>query len=84
MYFEEKDLPELHNMKHRYDSDTGYVDYEKNILIKTLTHYLFDNDVMNQFLTKLQRPVSILFDNFNIIKNFKNFYVDKYFYKHKN
>ena len=39
---------------------------------------------MNSFLNKLQRPISILFDNFNIIKNFKNYNVDKYYYKHKN
>ena len=60
MYYEEQDLPELHYMKHRHDDDTDYVDYEKNILNKTLSAYLFNNDLMYNFLTKLQRPVSIL------------------------
>jgi hypothetical protein len=84
MYYEEKDLPELHYMKHRHDVDKEYVDYEKNILNKTLSPYLYNNDLMFEFLNRLQRPVSILFDNFNIIKNFKNYNVDKYYYKHKN
>jgi hypothetical protein len=84
MYFEEKDLPELHFMKHRHDDDKDFVDYEKDILNKTLSPYIFNNDIMNGFLSRLQRPVSILFDNFNIMKNFKNYMVDKYYYKHKN
>jgi hypothetical protein len=84
MYYEEKDLPELHFMKHRHDSDKDYVDYEKNILNKTLSPYLYYNDLMFKFLNLLQRPVSILFDNVNIIKNLKNYNVDKYYYKHKN
>jgi hypothetical protein len=84
MYFEEKDLPELHFMKHRHDDDKDFVDYEKDILNKTLSPYIFNNDMMNEFLSRLQRPVSMLFDNFNIIKNFKNYMVDKYYYKHKN
>ena len=84
MYYEEQDLPELHYMKHRHDNDNQYISYENKILDKTLSPYLFNNDLMNSFLKKLQRPVSILFDNFNIIKNFKNYTVDKYYYKHKN
>ena len=84
MYYEEQSLPELHYMKHRNDDDTDYVAYESQILDKTLSPYAYSNDLMNSFLKKLQRPVSILFDNMNIIKNFKNYNVDKYYYKHKN
>ena len=70
-------------MKHRHDSEEDFVDYEKMILDRTLTPYIYNNDRMNSFLKLLQRPVSILFDNVNIIKNFKNFMVDKYYYKQK-
>lgn len=84
MYYEEQSLRELHDLKHRHDDDKNFVDYEKSILDKTLSPYLFYNDLMFSFLKKLQRPVSILFDNVNIIKNFKNYTVDKYYYKHKN
>lgn len=84
MYYEEQSLPELHFMKHRHDDNKNFVDYQKSILDKTLSPYLFYNDLMYGFLKKLQRPVSILFDNMNIIKNFKNYNVDKYYHKHSN
>jgi hypothetical protein len=82
MYYEEKQIPELLFLKHRHDSEQPFVDYEKMILDKSLTPYLFNNERMNYFLTNLQRPISIFFDNVNIVKNFKNYLVDKYYYKH--
>lgn len=84
MYYEDQSLPELYYMKHRHDNDTNYVDYEKKVLDGTLSPYLYNNDMMNSFLKKIQKLVAMLFDNFNIIKNFKNYNVDKYYYKHKN
>ena len=72
MLYEERQLPELYYMKHRHDNDTDYVDYEKNVLDKSLSPYLFNNDLMNSFLKKLRKLISILFDQHNIIKNFKN------------
>lgn len=81
MYYEEQDIPELYYMKHRHDSDEDFVDYEKIILDKSISPYLYNNDRMNTFLKSLQRLVSIFFDNVNIIKNFKNYTVDKYYYK---
>lgn len=84
MYFDEKDLPELQFMKHRHDDDKDFVDYEKVILKNTLSPHIFRNDLMNEFVNRIQRLVAILFDNMNIIKNFKNYNVDKYYYKNKN
>jgi hypothetical protein len=83
MYYEEQQIPELYYMKHRHDSDEDFIDYEKVILDKSISPYLYNNDRMNTFLKSLQRLVSIFFDNVNIIKNFKNYTVDKYYYKHK-
>jgi len=83
MYFEEQHIPELFYMKHRHDSEDDYIDYEKMILDKSLSPFLYNNDRMNFFLKSSQRLISILFDNVNIIKNFKNYMVDKYYYKHK-
>jgi hypothetical protein len=83
MYFEEQHIPELFYMKHRHDSEDDYIDYEKIILDKSLSPFLYNNDRMNFFLKSSQRLISILFDNVNIIKNFKNYMVDKYYYKHK-
>lgn len=83
MYYEEQSIPELYYMKHRHDSEDDYIDYEKMILDKSLSPFLYNNDRMNYFLKSSQRLISILFDNVNIIKNFKNYMVDKYYYKHK-
>jgi hypothetical protein len=83
MYYEEQHIPELYYMMHRHDSDKDFVDYEKKILDRSLSPYMYNNDRMNIFLKSLQRLASIYFDNANIIKNFKNYMVDKYHYMHK-
>lgn len=84
MYYEEQSLQELHILKHRHDDDTDYVDYQNTILDRTVSPYLYNNDLMFSFLKKIQALVAMMFDNMNIIKNFKNYNVDKYYYKHKN
>lgn len=85
MLYNEKDIPELNVFYHRNDSiKLDYVDYEKVILNKTISPYVYGNPLMDGFLNKVNKLVALFFDQFNIIKNFKNFTVDKYFYKHKN
>lgn len=84
MYFEDQSLPELHYMKHRHDDDDDYVNYEEKVLNNSLSSYIFNNDMMYLFLNKIRKLVSMMFDNHNIMKNFKNFIVDKYYFKHKN
>lgn len=82
MLYERKQLPELYYMKHRHDSDGNYVKYDDSILDNSLSPYLYKNDMMNGFLKKLQPLVSIIIDHMNLTKNFKNYIVDKYYYKH--
>lgn len=81
MLYRKKQLPELFYMKHRHDNDNDYVDYENMLLDKTLTPYLYQSDTMNGFLKKLQPLVGLLFDQMNVVKNFKNYIVDKDWYK---
>lgn len=81
MLYRKKQLPELYYMKHRHDNDNDYVDYENMLLDKTLTPYLYQNETMNGFLKRLQPLVGLLFDQMNVIKNFKNYIVDKDWYK---
>jgi hypothetical protein len=83
MLYDRKQLPELNYMKHLHDNDDSYYDYENNLLDKSLSPYMYENDVMNSFLKNLQPLVSLLFDHMNVVKNFKNYMVDKYNYKHK-
>lgn len=83
MLYERKQLPELHYMKHLYDDDTKFVKYDETILDKSLSPYMFQNDLMNNWLKKMQPLVSILFDQMNIMKNWKNYMVDKYHYRQR-
>lgn len=83
MLYKEKQLSELYFMKHRHDSEGPDFDYENNVLDKSLSPYLYENDTMNGFLKRLQPLVSILFDQMNIARNFKNYIVDKYHYRHR-
>lgn len=82
MLYEDKQLPELRYMKHRHDDGIDYVDYQSNILKNTTSPYIFNNAIMNTFLVKIQKLLSIFFDQMNIVKNFKNYIVPKDYYKH--
>jgi hypothetical protein len=83
MLYERKQLPELHHMKHLYDDDTNFIKYDEKILDKSLSPYMFQNDLMNNWLKRMQPLVSILFDQMNIMKNWKNYMVDKYHYRQR-
>jgi hypothetical protein len=82
MLFERKQLPELYQIRHRHDDEKNFVDYEKKILNNSLSPYIYNNKMMAKFLDNIQPLVSLLFDKMNIVKNFKNYTVDKYYYKH--
>jgi hypothetical protein len=84
MLYERKQLKELHFLKHFHDNDINkYVKYDECILDKTLVPHMFDNDLMNSWLKKMQPLVALPFDQMNIMKNFKKYTVDKYDYKSK-
>ena len=57
---------------------------KKNILISKVSPNLLGNKKMYSFILYLQKIVYLFYDNVNIIKNWKNYTVDKYYYKHKN
>jgi hypothetical protein len=77
-------LPEIYYLKHKNDDTTDFVDYEKKLLKSSLSPYLYNNKNMEEFLNRLEKMVVVLFDNVNVVKNFKNYIVDKYEYKHPN
>ncbi len=83
MLYDKKQLPELRYMKHLHDDSDYNYDYENNILKNNLSPYLYENSVMANFLFRLQKLVSLSFDQFNIIRNWRNYMVDKYYYKHQ-
>ena len=83
MLYERKQLPELHYMKHLYDDDKNFIKYDEGIIDKTLSPYMVQNDLMDNWLKRMQPLVSILFDQMNIMKNWKNYMVDKYHYRQR-
>lgn len=82
MLFERRELPEIHFLKHRHDDNDEFLRYEDKILDNSLSPYIYKNDLMNNWLKKLQPLVSLLFDQMNVVKNMKNYIVDKYYYQH--
>jgi hypothetical protein len=83
MLYKRNQLPELYTLKHRHDDGNSFVDYENIVLDKSLSPYLYENNTMSNYLKRLQPAVSILFDHMNLIKNFKNYIVDKYDYRQR-
>jgi len=77
MLYRDKELPELFYMKHRHDDQTS-IDYENHLFDKNLSPYIYQNDMMNSFLKKTQPLMYFLFDQVNVMKNMKNYIVDKY------
>ena len=79
MLYERRQLPELVYLKHLHDDDDkNYVNYENMLLDKTLSPYMFNNNLMSNWLKIMQPLVALMFDQMNIMKNFKNYMVDKY------
>lgn len=83
MLYKDKQLKELYFLKHRHDSEGPEFDYENNLLDKSLSPYIYENDMMNGFLKRLQPLVATLFDRMNVMKNFKNYMVDRYHYRQR-
>lgn len=83
MLHDYRQLPELRYMKNRHTINETYVDYQNFILYKTLSPHIYENQNMTEFLTRIQPLVALMFDKFNIVKNFKNYMVDKYHYRQK-
>ena len=81
--YKDSQLKELFELKHRHDNnENDAFDIENNILKKTLSNFIFTNDTMNEFLLKMQRVYFLWFDQINILRNLKNWSVDKYYNNH--
>jgi hypothetical protein len=75
----ERNIPELYDLKHRNDNQENKpYNVEDNILKRSLSPHIYNNDKMNDFLLRLQRLSYLIIDQMSIMKNFKNFMVGKY------
>lgn len=84
MLNQQRQLDELYNLKHFNDSDDDFVDYEGVILDKSVSPYVFQNNMMKNYLDSIKPLAALWFDRVNEIKNYKNYIVEKDYYKHKN
>lgn len=81
MLYERKQNSELFFMKNRHNDASDFIKYDESVLDNSLSPHIYKNNIMNKFLNLLQPLVSIILDHMNVIKNFKNYMVDKYEYK---
>ena len=78
----EKDrhLTELYYLKHRHDSKSNrHFDYENNLLKKSTTPYIWQNEEMYNYLTRIEKIAVLMLDKINYARNFFNYTVDKYY-----
>lgn len=81
--YKDSQVNELYVLKHMNDKNSyGSFDIESNILKKTLSNFLFTNNIMNTFLLKMQGLYALYFDQMNVLRNFKNWTVNKYYNNH--
>ena len=76
-------IPELYDLNHRHDNDLniGY-NYKENVLKDSLSKQLFNNDITNGFLLRLQKLVVLTIDSNVIIRNWFNHTVSRYYDRH--
>lgn len=84
MLYKDRQIPELYDLKHFHDNDNDFINYEEVILDKSLSPRIYQNDMMVGYLDRIKKMVALMFDQINIIKNYKNYIVDKDYFKHKN
>lgn len=79
----DRQILELYEMKHRHDSKTyRHFPWEKNLLKKTTTPYIWQNNNMYDFLLKIEKISVLILEQMNVARNFFNFTVDKYYNDH--
>jgi hypothetical protein len=78
-------IPELYDLNHRHDNNLnrGY-NYKDNVLKNSLSRPLFDNDITNGFLLRLQNLIVLTIDSNVILRNWFNYTVSKYDDKQSN
>ncbi len=81
----ESQIKELYDLKHINDNEThtGF-DYEKNLMSKSLSNVMFQNETTREFINKIKPMYLNMIESNLIIRNFFNYTVPKYYNKHSN
>lgn len=75
---EDKEIKELYDLKHRNDNYPKGYNYFNTVLKNSITPFLYNNSNVASFLNYLEPIIAHMFDSVNIVRNWKNWYVDKY------
>ena len=76
-------IPELYYLKTRWDNNLyRHFPWENSILANTTSVRMWMNPNVQQFLTLLQQNVSLMVESNNIVRNFFNVCVSKYYNNH--
>lgn len=72
-------IEELFILKNRHNSnDNIHYKYEDDLLKRTTSSYIWKNERMNSFLTKIQELVVLMVQKTDISRNYIDFNVHKY------
>lgn len=83
MIEKESQIKELYELKHRKDKELyTHFDYENNLILKTMSKYIYRNDNMFNFLNFLKKQWVWMIESILPLRNFYNYTVNKYYNKH--
>jgi hypothetical protein len=81
----ESQIKEIYDLKHRKDNEIHtHFDYENELMNKMMPEYARRNDMMNEFVLKIQKLFVWGIETQLTIRNFYNYTVDKYYNRHNN
>lgn len=85
MLEQKSQIPELYYLKNKWNNNPNrHYPWEDNILKKTLSPNIFNNKNMRDYLLQLEEMVGLMLESVNIVRNFFNISVDKYYNDHWN
>ena len=85
MLEKQKQIPELYYLKTKWNHNPNrHFPWENNMLKKTLSATLFNNKHLSEYLLQLEQIVSLVVESVNIVRNFFNISVNKYYNDHTN
>jgi hypothetical protein len=84
MIRKEKEISELYDFKHIHDNYKKGYDYEDTLLENSVSKHLYDNSNNAMFLKHLNKHIVLMFEQVLLLRNMKNFFVDKYYNDHIN
>jgi len=80
-----RQIPELYYLKTKWNrNDKRHFPWEENMLKKTISPTMFNNKNMSEYLLQLETMLSLVVESVNVVRNFFNISVHKYYNDHAN